>query len=251
MRVTVLALSAMLLRAQGFDAAQVERGRQAFQANCGFCHGDDATGNRAPDLIRSAKLSHDVFGDVLGPVVRNGIAEKGMPSFPTLTVAQVADIAAFLHHQADVALHSSHVPADYALAKLLTGNADRGKEFFNGAGGCGGCHSVTGDLAGIAGKCTPRELEQRFLHPQSSAKAHATVHLSNGEVVEGTVAHMDEFDIAITGKDGWYRSWKRAQVRVEIRDPLKAHRDLMPKYTDANIHDVFAFLAAQKPVIKP
>src|SRR5579864_4670690 len=32
------------------DPAAVERGRKAFIASCGFCHGNDATGNRAPDL---------------------------------------------------------------------------------------------------------------------------------------------------------------------------------------------------------
>jgi cytochrome c oxidase cbb3-type subunit 3 len=232
---------------QTFDAAQVERGRAQFKSNCGFCHGDDATGNRAPDLIRSAAVSHDVNGDVLGPLMRAGISDKGMPGFPTLTGPQVSDIAVFLHRQADVALHSSKVPDDYPLAKLLTGNADRGKAFFNGAGGCSGCHSVTGDLAGIAGKYAPLELEKRFLHPaQGALKIPATVHLANGEIVEGTVAHSDEFEIAITAKNGWYRSWPRDRVRVEIHDPLAAHRELMPKYTDANIHDVFAFLALQK-----
>src|SRR5277367_6478043 len=113
-------LIAITLRGQSFDAAQVERGRSQFQSNCGFCHGDDATGNRAPDLIRSPVVSHDVNGDALGPLIRNGISDKGMPGFPTLTVPQISDIAVFLHHRVDVALHSSKVPEDYPLAKLLT-----------------------------------------------------------------------------------------------------------------------------------
>ena len=36
-----------------FDKAVVERGRGEFVSSCGFCHGNDATGNRAPDLVRS------------------------------------------------------------------------------------------------------------------------------------------------------------------------------------------------------
>jgi cytochrome c oxidase cbb3-type subunit III len=228
------------------DAAQVERGGALFKSNCGFCHGDDATGNRGPDLIRSVALSHDVNGDVLAPLIRSGRPDKGMPGFSTLTAPQISDIGVFLHRQADLAVASNQVPKDYPLAKLLTGNAEAGKAFFNGAGGCSGCHSVTGDLSGIAGKYSPLELQQRMLYPSRGPKPRATVHLKNGTVMEGALAHADEFEVAITDKDGWYRSWDRDKVTVEIHDPLAAHRALMPKYTDADIHNLFAFLSAQK-----
>jgi cytochrome c oxidase cbb3-type subunit 3 len=230
----------------GVDLAQVERGRTQFKSNCGFCHGDDATGNRGPDLIRSVALSHDVNGDVLDPLIRNGRPDKGMPGFSTLTAPQISDIGVFLHRQAEAALNSSQVPSDYPLAKLLTGNAAAGKAFFNGAGGCSRCHSVTGDLAGIAGKYSPLELQQRMLYPPRAPKPRATVHLKGGEVMEGALVHADEFDVSITDKDGWYRSWARDTVTVEIHDPLAAHRDLMPRYTDADIHNLFAFLSLQK-----
>jgi len=248
MRVCGILVSTMVLFAQPrFDPAQVERGRAQFKSNCGFCHGDDATGNRGPDLIRSAVLSHDVKGDLLAAVIRTGRVDKGMPGFPSLKASQIDDIGVFLHYLADVALKSSHVPPDYPLAKLLTGNAQSGKKFFEGAGGCAGCHSVAGDLRGIASKYSPLELQQRFLYPsKSTAKARATVKLATGETFEGTVAHSDEFEIAITGADGWYRSWPRDRVTVVIRDPLEAHRALMPKYTDADIHNLFAYLEAQK-----
>ena len=59
-----------------------------------------------------------------------------MPAFSTLKANQIADIVTFLHAQAYAALHSAHVPGDYPLAKLLTGNAEAGKAYFNGEGGC-------------------------------------------------------------------------------------------------------------------
>src|SRR5580700_1522809 len=119
----------MVLMAQPprLDPAQVERGRAQFKSNCGFCHGDDATGNRGPDLIRSVALSHDVNGDVLDPLIRSGRPDKGMPGFSTLMGPQIADMVAFLHRQVDLALASNQVPKDYPLAKLLTGNAAAGK----------------------------------------------------------------------------------------------------------------------------
>ena len=56
----------------------------------------------------------------------------------------------------------------------------------------------------------------------------------------------DEFDIGIKGADGWYRSWPKSAVKVELHDPLTAHRNLMEKYTDADIHNLFAYLQTLK-----
>lgn len=243
--ILVLASALPTLAQVKSDPAAVERGRSQFKSSCGFCHGDDATGNRGPDLIRSAALSHDEKGEVLTPVIRNGRVDKGMPAFPSLGVPQIDDIVQFLHRQAYDALHSNHVGNDYPLAKLLTGNIDAGKAYFAGAGGCAGCHSVTGDLKGIAAKYTPIELQQRFLYPSRGATRTATVRIGS-ETYDGMLMHDDEFEIAIVARDGWYRSWPRSGVQVEIHDPLAAHRALMPKYTDADIHNLFAYLETLK-----
>jgi cytochrome c oxidase cbb3-type subunit III len=229
-----------------FDPKTVARGSTQFKSSCGFCHGEDATGNRGPDLVRSAALSHDQSGDTLGPLIRNGRPDKGMPAFSTLTAAQVSDIVVFLHSRAYESLHSNSVSNDYPLKKLLTGNAEAGRKYFEGVGGCSGCHSPSGDLHGIAAKYRPIELQQRFLYPANGAVRTATVTLPGGKTIEGNVVHSDEFEIAITGKDGWYQSFSRDAVKVEIHDPLAAHRALMPKYTDADVHNLFAYLETLK-----
>ena len=49
---------------------------------CGFCHGRDALGGETgPDLTRSALVASDVRGNKLGPMIRSGRPEKGMPPF--------------------------------------------------------------------------------------------------------------------------------------------------------------------------
>src|SRR6266478_152362 len=83
------------------DPKAVERGRELFQQACGFCHGTDASGARGPDLIRSAMVNHDEDGNLIGPVIKNGRAEKGMPAFP-YSREQITDLAAFLHAQTQV-----------------------------------------------------------------------------------------------------------------------------------------------------
>src|SRR5262245_24312504 len=192
--------------------AAIDRGRTQFQQACGFCHGPDATGARGPDLVRSALVAHDVKGDLIGEVIRSGRPDKGMPALP-LTAEQIGDISAFLHARAKEAVESSGVPSDYPFEKLLTGNAEKGKTYFEGAGGCAKCHSPTGDLAGIAHKYNSIELQAHMLYPKEQPVL-ATVTLPGGEQLSGTLSHIDDFTVGIRvgDKNGWYRPFPRSNV---------------------------------------
>lgn len=228
----------------GVPDPAVERGHKNFQQTCGFCHGPDATGVRGPDLVRSPLVAHDVKGEKIGEVIRQGRPDKGMPAM-ALTDQQVLDIAAYLHSRAAEALNSGDVPAKYPVEKLLTGNPDTGKTFFNGAGGCKNCHSATGDLAAIATKYSPVELQSHMLYPEGKHTI-AVVTLPSGEQIKGPLAHADDFVIALRDVSGWYRSFPRHQVEVELRDPLAAHRDLLDKLTQSDVHNLFAYLSSLK-----
>jgi cytochrome c oxidase cbb3-type subunit III len=218
----------------------VERGHKQFEQSCGFCHGPDATGARGPDLVRSPLVAHDVKGDLIGKVIREGRPDKGMPPIPA-TDAQVTDIAAYLHARAAEALDSAEVPKAYPVEKLLTGNAEAGKAYFNGAGGCKNCHSPTGDLAGVADKYSPVDLQARMLYPEGKHTI-AVVTLASGEQVKGPLAHVDDFEIALRDASGWYRSFPRDQVKAELQDGLASHRELLDKVTQAEMHNLFAYL---------
>ena len=225
------------------DAA-VERGHKQFEQACGFCHGPEATGARGPDLVRSPLVAHDVKGDKLGEIIRLGRPDKGMPAMP-LTDEQVLDIAAYLHARAAEALKSAEIPSKYPMEKLLTGDPEAGKAYFNGAGGCKTCHSPTGDLAMIATKYSPIDLEARMLYPRGK-NSIAVVTLPSGEQVKGPLAHADDFVIALRDDSGWYRSFLRDRVKVELHDPLAVHRELLDKLTQADVHNLFAYLEGLK-----
>jgi cytochrome c oxidase cbb3-type subunit III len=230
-------------QAETLDPA-IERGHKQFGQACGFCHGADATGARGPDLVRSTLVAHDVKGDLIGEVIRRGRPDKGMPAMP-MTDAQVSDIAAFLHTRAAEALSSSGLPNVYPVEKLLTGNAEAGKTFFNGPGGCNSCHSPTGDLAKVAQKYSPIELEAHMLYPDGR---HTTVvvTLPSGEEIKGPLAQADDFVVSLHDASGWYRSFSRDQVKVELQDPLDAHRELLSKLAQADVHNLFAYVNTLK-----
>ncbi|MDE3110874.1 MAG: c-type cytochrome, partial [Acidobacteriota bacterium] len=79
------------------QAAAQERGKAIFQQNCAVCHGENLTGGRGPDLIRSVLTRQDKNGDLIGPVVTQGRPEKGMPPFSQLTQSQISDLVDFIH----------------------------------------------------------------------------------------------------------------------------------------------------------
>ncbi|HEX4807379.1 MAG TPA: cytochrome c [Bryobacteraceae bacterium] len=231
-------------RQQSNDAA-VSAGKAQFQQTCGFCHGPDGRGTSGPDLIRSSLVNHDVKGNLIGPVVRNGRPEKGMPAFQ-LSETEIGNIAQFLHAEAKVAASvSQKIPSEYPLAKLLVGNAADGKAYFNGPGKCASCHSVTGDFAHIASKYKPFDLQTKIAFP-SGEKPTVEVRDASGNVFKGEQVYADEFLVTIRDKQDWFHTWQRSSVRVEIHDPLSEHEKLLESYTDKNVHDLFAYLETLK-----
>lgn len=73
-----------------------------------------------------------------------------------------------------------------------------------------------------------------------------TVTLSSGEKIQGKLVHVDEFNVALRDASGWYRSFSRSQVRVNIHDPLAAHQALLSKLTPDDMHNLFAYLETLK-----
>jgi cytochrome c oxidase cbb3-type subunit 3 len=237
------------------DPAAVERGRKIFVPTCGFCHGNDAHGKSGPDLVRSPLVLHDNKGDTIGPVIRNGRPERGMPAFSSLSTEQIGDISTFLHSRA--AAVSNRFA--YKIGDLVTGDPQKGAAFFRGEGHCDTCHSPAGDLAHVASKYEPVELQRRMLYPvpnlidmflgkhvKPPVPTRVTVHLPSGQEVPGTLDHIDEFTVSLHDSSGWYHSFSREKVKVDVHDPRAAHAALLPKYTDDDMHNLLAYLETLK-----
>ena len=78
--------------------------------------------------------------------------------------------------------------------------------------------------------------------------ATVTVTLASGAIVEGRLVHIDDFLVTLKLLDGTSRSFRRNGnlPKVIVRDPLQAHKDLLPVYTDTDIHDLTAYLVTLK-----
>jgi cytochrome c oxidase cbb3-type subunit 3 len=227
--------------ARSYSPELVQTGAALFRQDCSFCHGRDAAGGESgPDLTRSHLVTRDVNGERIGPVIRNGRPDKGMPPFD-LSDQQVAALVAFVHTQQQNAEANKGGRKGVDVADLQTGNAEAGKRYFEGAGGCAKCHSATGDLAGIASRYQGLQLEEQMLYPRH-ARSKVTVTLASGETIAGRLAYLDEFTVGLVNESGTYRSWRTRDVKYKVDAPAEAHVEQFPKYTDDDIHNLMAYL---------
>jgi cytochrome c oxidase cbb3-type subunit III len=242
-------------RLRAFDPAAVERGRTAFGEKCASCHRANARGGQGftgPDLLRSVI----VLQDVNGRQIADHLQSAHQPAI-SLAPAETTDIGTFLHREITYAAERSN----YQLQYVMSGNAKAGEAYFNGAGGCARCHSPTGDLKGIGARNDGPRLQALIAFgavgggrgrgeapvvPRTARKV--TVTLPSGESFSGVLLRLTDFDVTIRDDAGKPLSWLRSgnTPRVQVTDPLQGHVDLLPKYTDADIHDLAAYLATLK-----
>ncbi|MFC4312989.1 PQQ-binding-like beta-propeller repeat protein [Steroidobacter flavus] len=223
------------------DGAASERGRALYTSlGCAFCHGNDIRGgNGGPSLLRSQLVMRDRQGEAIARVVLRGVPNTVMPSFP-LKANEIADIAEFLH-SFDVT--SGGAAEGGTSTSIVTGSAAAGANYFERH--CADCHSTSADLSGIAAKYSdPKRLQQRWLMPQRSTPVIASVTMADGQSIEGQVVRSDEFRVVLrVGANRQLVFHRSAEnFRISVRDPLARHKELLPTYSDRDIHDVTAYL---------
>lgn len=161
---------------------------------------------------------------------------------------QLADLSQFLTKSINGILRSGY---NTQPTNLLSGDSKAGETYFNGTGGCGKCHSVTGDLAGLGTRYSPSALQQKFLFPNYGLfirrKIHITVNLPDSKTYTGDLVRIDDFVVTLREKSGEYRSFNRThKINVTKVDPFAGHTELLDKYTDADIHNLTTYLATLK-----
>ena len=75
----------------------------------------------------------------------------------------------------------------------------------------------------------------------------ATVKKRNGSTVAGRVTQLSDFRITLVDRAGETQVVEREPgMRVEIRDPLAAHQQMIMTLTNDDMHNVTAYLETQK-----
>jgi cytochrome c oxidase cbb3-type subunit 3 len=249
------------------DPAVIARGKALFTVNCVACHGTDLRGGvtGGPNLLRSQVVLSDQHGEQIIPIVHGARAERGMPALP-LQDDDVVAIAEYIHSVLATAQRQGAPPPTAApVPNAIVGDAAAGQVYFTAK--CAPCHSATADLQGIGTRVPEGKALQNLwvsggiYGPGGGGGRRgrggegfegkvpkATITLPTGERIEGIIVRMDNFLLTLRQPDGNLRSVRRddPRVRIDIVDPLDAHRRLLTTLSDKDMHDVTAYLATLK-----
>ncbi len=236
----------------------IARGKAVYGVNCTACHGADLRGGDqgGPSLLRSLVALSDQHGELIAPIIRGARQDKGMPAF-NLNDADSTAVAEYIHSVLSQVGRQARPPGtpDPGTINPLVGNAPAGAAYFKG--NCEGCHSVDGDLKGIAAKFEDvRELQNTWVSGGGGGGRRGgegrslpvTVTLANGQKLEGSLVRKDDFIVTVMLADGTRRSFTREGgiPGVVVHDPNEAHKKLALTLADKDMHDVTAYLATIK-----
>jgi cytochrome c oxidase cbb3-type subunit 3 len=210
--------------------------------------------------LRSQLALSDQDGELIVPIIQGARQSAGMPAIP-MSPADAKAVAAYVRSEVGTIGTQGKPPSIGKPApSILVGDATAGQAYF--ASKCGGCHSATGDLQGIATRISDPEALQsawvaggrsrRFSPAPAASGSRRTVTVTitqpSGEKLEGPLLRIDDFLVTVALADGTSRTIRREGdvPKVEVHDPMQAHRDLLQVYTDKDMHDVTSYLVTLK-----
>src|SRR5690348_11494219 len=166
-----------------------------------------------------------------------------MPAFATLSNEQRKDVAEFQHQQIeDVANRGT-----YQARNILLGDAKKGATYVDQH--CLGCHSLSGDLKGLAQKWRPVDLQRYWIMPprKTSDRAITATVRSRQATWQGRVQEIDDFRVELVDDSGKAVVIARdAGVTVELHDPLAPHVAMIGALADSDMINVTAYLETLK-----
>lgn len=254
-------------RAPG-DPEMITQGQLVYEINCRSCHGADLRGGDlgGPNLLRAPAVLNDMGGELMSVVIKEGRNNPGMTVMPpqSLGDADIEAVVAYVHSIVATSQRQGAPPlGEEIVLNILVGDPEAGQQYFQAE--CAGCHSVSGDLEGIASKIsTPENLQNSWVagrrrggppDPEADpgrTQVMVTVTLDSGEAITGKLGRVDDFLVTLTTADGQYRSFtlhentSPAVISIEKIDPMERHRKLLSEYTDEIMHNVTAYLVTLK-----
>jgi len=239
----VCSAGVVLLAQPGYSPSQVAEGERLFRFSCMACHGAD--GDQVPGVdLGHGKFRHATTDDGLIEIIQKGIQGTAMPPH-TFSRFEAQAVVAYLRSMA-------------TTGRDVTGNGDvgRGREVFEGKGGCASCHRVNGkgsrvgpDLSDIGTLRRAVEIERSILEPNEEVLPQNRYYravMRNGEIITGRILNQDTYSVQILDSKERLLSIKRSEVREGnfVNDsPMPSYRD---KLSSAELADLVAYLVSLK-----
>ena len=230
-------------RAVAYAPADIRYGAQIYAAQCSACHGVNGTQIGGVDLgggqLRRASSDQD-----LRAVLANGIPGTAMPPF-RFDPSELAAIVAYVRNMRNFDSHAGNL-----------GDANRGRAWFEGAGGCMNCHRVNGkgprvapDLSDIGALRSADFLERTLLDPNGMMlpmnRAVRAV-TRDGKIITGRRLNEDTYLVQLIDDQEHLLSLEKAN----LREYAVLATSTMPSYKDKlgaqEMADLIAYLLTLK-----
>ncbi len=222
----------------GQDPGSDLQGMALFRGRCANCHGVDARGFRAPDLL---DVPWSDRGDDLFQVIRSGIPGTEMPR----SGMKDTEIRAVMAYLTTLNRPEPAVP--------VSGNRANGQRIYWESGGCGECHRIDDrggrlgpELTRIGSARSRRALVREIRNASEFiVRGYRAVTLitDDGERVRGAVKNEDTFSIQIMDSSQRLRAF----LKSDLRELTHEDRSLMPDYpvsrlSAAELDDLLSYL---------
>ena len=238
----------------------IARGKAVFDTNCSSCHATDLRG--VPPQGHSLLHSIIALNDQHGELINAELMKHTAPI--TLAGGDPVAVAEYIHSVLATVGGQGSPPGrpDGSNLNILVGDPKAGEAYVKA--NCLSCHSLTGDLKGIATKIPdPRSLQNAWVAGSAGGGGRGggrggggggqpvTVTMADGKKLEGKLVRKDDFIVILTLPDGTRKSIARDGdiPKVDVTDPQAAHKKMAVALDDIhnkNMHDVTAYLATLK-----
>ena len=225
-------------RAVTYAPADIRYGAQIYAAQCSACHGANGTQMGGGQLHR-ASSDQD-----LRAVLANGIPGTAMPPF-RFDPSEVTAIVAYIRNMRNFDTHAGNL-----------GDANRGRAWFEGAGGCTNCHRVNGkgprvapDLSEIGALRSADFLQRTLVDPNGMIlpmNRSVRAVTKDGKVINGRRLNEDSYSVQLIDEQEHLLSLDKANLReytVLTTSTMPSYKEKMSEQETA---DLIAYLLTLK-----
>jgi cytochrome c oxidase cbb3-type subunit III len=217
---------------------QTDAGEKIFSSSCAACHSLDGRGGGHAPNIAAGSAAQSYSDDRIAAIVHNGIPSGGMPSFSSLSSAEIQEVVKHLR-----GLQAS------GSSPGGKGNPVAGRALFFGKGDCSSCHMAEGKGGFIASDLTktrlsPQALRDGILQPSRKQNDRlTTLTLRNGQKVTGLVRNEDNFSLQLQDTAGAFYSVQKSSVQsMESQPKPFMPTDYGTRLSADELNDLLAYL---------
>lgn len=241
---TVTVCAAQPARTNPFhgSAEHIDAGRATFRIYCSPCHGIRAAGGDGPDLTRGIYEAGDSDANLFN-VISDGVPGSEMSAFGgRMNNNSIWRIVAYLRSV------TQDEPPD------IPGDASRGRQIYQGKGGCSSCHRIAGkggrlgpDLSRAGRTLGLARLRESVIAPNENITSgfdKVTVVTTTDGTIQGRQINIDNFSAQLMDSQEQIHSY----LREEVRSIESERTSLMPSYaavlSASELDDLLAYLVS-------